>query len=129
MLLQRKKANSLVPAVFSHCMAFLEKGEGLVLVHVFLFSVRSQIYQGQVSAQGILHLVNPNLGSNSGIRILSPEFGVEFLGRIFWSYVSNKKGPLKNSPPRNSLPKIHIKKFTPESGLKNSHCTSARPFC
>ena len=38
MLLQRKKANSLVPAIFfPHCMAFLEKREGLVLVYVFLF--------------------------------------------------------------------------------------------
>ena len=34
--LQRKKANSLVPAVsFAHCMAFLEKGGGLGLVYVF----------------------------------------------------------------------------------------------
>ena len=42
---------------------------------------------------------------------------------------SNKKNHLKNSPSRNSPPKIHIKKFTPESGLKNSRCTSAGPFC
>ena len=86
--------------------------------------------QGQVSAQGILHLVNPNLGSNSGMRIFEPRLlgsnsGVEFFGPMF----SNKKSPLKNSPPRNSPPKIHIEKFTPESGLKNSHCTSVGPFC
>ena len=84
------------------------------------------IYQGQVSTEGILHLVNPNLGSNSGMRIFEPRIlgsnsGVEFFGPMF----SNKKSPLKNSPPRNSPPKIHIKKF----GLKNSHCTSAGPFC
>ena len=86
--------------------------------------------QGQVSAEGILHLVNPNLGSNSGMRIfepriLGPNSGVEFLGPMF----SNKKSPLKNSSSRNSPPKIHIEKFTPEFGLKNSHCTSAGPFC
>ena len=32
-----KKANSLVPAIFSPLHGFLEKWEGLVLVHVFLF--------------------------------------------------------------------------------------------
>ena len=65
------------------------------------------------NAKGILHLVNPNLGSNSGIfepRILGSNSGVEFLGPMF----SNKKSPLKNPPSRNSPPKIHIKKFTPE---------------
>ena len=75
-----------------------------------------QACQGQVSAEGILHLFNPNLGSNFGkCEFLSPEFwgrilGCEFLGPMF----SNKKSPLKNSPSRNSPPKIHIKKFTPE---------------
>ena len=86
--------------------------------------------QGQVSAEGILHLVNPNVGSSSGMRIfepriLEPNSGVEFLSPMF----SNKKSPLENSPSRNSPPKIHINKFTPEFGLKNSHCTSAGPFC
>ena len=28
--------------------------------------------QGQVSAEGILRVMNPNLGSNSGTRILGP---------------------------------------------------------
>ena len=38
MLLQRKKANSFVPAIFfSHGMAFLEKRGGLVPVYVFIF--------------------------------------------------------------------------------------------
>ena len=88
------------------------------------------ICQGQVSAEGILHPVNPNSGSNSGMRsfeprILGPNSGVEFVGPM----LSNKKSPLKNSPSRNSPPKIHIKECTPEFGLKNSHCTSAGPFC
>ena len=66
--------------------------------------------QGRVSAAGILHLVNPNFGSNSGMRIFEPRIwgpncGVEFFGPMF----SNKKSPLKNSPSRNSPPKIHIK--------------------
>ena len=38
MLLQRKKADSFVPAIFfPHCMAFLEKRGGLVPVYVFIF--------------------------------------------------------------------------------------------
>ena len=44
--------------------------------------------QGQVSAEGILHLVNPNLGSNSGMRILKPRiFGAKFWGHFFGPYV------------------------------------------
>ena len=44
--------------------------------------------QGQVCAEGILRLVNPNLGSNSGMRIfepriLGPNSGVEFFGSMF----------------------------------------------
>ena len=39
-------------------------------------------------------------------RILGPNSGVELFGPMF----SNKKSPLKNSPSRNSPPKIHIKK-------------------
>ena len=63
--------------------------------------------------------MNPNLGSNSGMRIfesriLGPNSGVEFFGPVF----SNKRSPLKNSPSRNSPPKIHIKKFTPEFGQR-----------
>ena len=57
-------------------------------------------------------------------RILGSNSGVNFFGPMF----SNKKSPLKNSPSRNSPPKIHIKKFTPELGLENSHYTSAGPF-
>ena len=66
--------------------------------------------QGQVSAEGILHLVNPNLGSNSGIRIfepriLGPNSGVEFFGPMF----SNKAA--QNSHPKIH-PRIRAEKFT-----------------
>ena len=49
--------------------------------------------QGQISAQGILHLRNPNLGPNSAKRILDarisdPNSWVEFFGPIF----SRKRG-------------------------------------
>ena len=78
--------------------------------------------------KGILRLRNPNLGPNSGkrildARILDPNSWVEFFDSVF----SSKRGPLKNSPSRNSPPKIHLPKFNPEIGPKNSHCTSARP--
>ena len=78
-----------------------------------------EIYQGQKSAQGILHLRNPNLGPNSAkrildARILDPSSWVEFLDSVF----SSKRGPLKNSPSRNSPPKIHPSKFNPEIGQK-----------
>ena len=87
------------------------------------------IIQGQIYAQGILHLRNPNLGPNSAKRILDarisdPNSWIEFFGPFF----SRKRGPLKNSPSRNSPPKIHLPKFNPEIGPKNSHCTSAGPL-
>ena len=90
---------------------------------------RQKEKKGQISAQGILRLRNPNLGPNSGKRILDarisdPNSWVEFFGPIF----SRKRGPLENSPSRNSPPKIHLPKFNPEIGPKNSHCTSAGPF-
>ena len=68
--------------------------------------------QGQISAQGILHLRNPNLGPNSAKRILDARIflarilGSNFFGPIF----SRKRGHLKNSPSRNSPPKIHLPK-------------------
>ena len=85
--------------------------------------------EGQISAQGILHLRNPNLDPNSGkrilgARILDPNSWVEFFESVF----SSKRGPQKNSPSRNSPLKIHLPKFNPEIGPKNSHCTSAGPF-
>ena len=57
-------------------------------------------------------------------RILDPNFWVEFFDTVY----SSKRGPLKNSPSTNSPPKIHLPKFNPEIGPKNSHCTSAGPF-
>ena len=62
--------------------------------------------QGQ-SAQGILRLRNPNLGPNSGkrildARVLEPNFWVEFFDSVF----SSKRAPLKTSRLRNSPPKI-----------------------
>ena len=74
-------------------------------------------HQGQVSTEGILHLVNPNSGSNSGMRIfepriLGPSSRVEFFGPMF----SKKKSPLKKFTAQNSHQKIHPKiraeKFT-----------------
>ena len=78
-----------------------------------------RFFQGQISAQGILRLWNPNLGPNSGKRILDarisdPNSWVEFFGPIF----SRKRGPLENSPSRNSPPKIHLPKFNPENWAK-----------
>ena len=77
--------------------------------------------QGQVSAEGILHLVNPNLGSNSGMRIfepriLGPNSGVEFFGPMF----PIKRAPSKIHPQEIHRPNSH-QKFAPEFGLKNSH--------
>ena len=87
---------------------------------------KSPLIQGQESAQGILRPRNPNLGPNSvkrilDARILDPNSWVEFFDSVF----SSKRGPLKNSRSRNSPPKIHLPKFNPEIGPKNSHCTSA----
>ena len=78
------------------------------------------LFQGQISAQGILHLRNPNLGPNSGkrildARILDPNSWVEFLDSVF----SSKRGPLKNSPSRNSPPKIHVSKFSEKAHINN----------
>ena len=96
----------------------------------FRFSANSEFCPGQKSAQGLLCLRNrPNSGPNSVKRILDarisdPNSWVEFFDSVF----SSERGPLKNSPSRNSPPKIHLPKFNPEIGPKNSHCTPARPF-
>ena len=58
--------------------------------------------QGEVCAEGILHLASPNLGSNSGIQILSNEFGAEFWGLNVAPFFSINKAPSRNSPARNS---------------------------
>ena len=52
--------------------------------------------------QGILDLVNPNLGSNSGMRIFEPRILAKFWGQTFCSYCSNKR----------ATSKIGLKKFT-----------------
>ena len=67
-----------------------------------------------------MRLQNPNSGKRIlDARISDPNSWVQFFGPIF----SSKRGPLKNSPSRNSPPKIHLPKFNPEIGPKNSHCT------
>ena len=90
----------------------------------FLWTVRNKSLH-----RGFLRLRNPNSGPNSvkrilDARILDPNSWVEFIDSVF----SSKRGPLKNSPSRNSPPKIHLPKFNPEIGPKNSHCTPAGPF-
>ena len=74
----------------------------------------------------------------SGTRIWARILGNEFWAPEFWTRIPGsdfltlffpaKEPPLKNSPSRNSPPKIHLPKFNPEFGPKNSHCTSAGPF-
>ena len=59
------------------------------------------------------------LGPNSGkrildARILDPNSWVEVFNSVFFQ----QKRPLKNSPSRNSPPKIHLAKFNPEIGSK-----------
>ena len=90
----------------------------------FALSVLSLIFSGQKSAQGILRLRNPNLGPNSGNEFWAPEFWTRIRGSNFFFlalFFSGKRGPLKNSPSRNSPPKIHLQKFNPEIGQKKFH--------
>ena len=77
------------------------------------YSQRNHYFQGQVSAEGILHLLNPNSTPNSGMRIfepriLGPNSGVEFFGPMF----SNEKSPLQ---------KFTLKKFTARNSHQNNH--------
>ena len=60
----------------------------------------------------------------SGKQILD----AQILGSNFLSLFFFPTNDLKNSPSRNSPPKIHLPKFNPEIEPKNSHCTSAGPF-
>ena len=53
-----------------------------------------------------------------------PNFGPKFLGRILWSYFFQGK----EAPSKIHCREIHLPKFNPEIGQKNSHCTSAGPF-
>ena len=75
--------------------------------------------QGQKSAQGILLLWNPNLGPNSGkrvldARILDPNFWVEFFDSAF----SAKEAPSKIHPREIHLPKFTFQNSTQKSGQK-----------
>ena len=64
-----------------------------------------------------------------GNKFWAPEFWTRIPGSNYLSlFFSSKRGPQKNSPSRNSPLKIHLPKFNPEIGQKNSHCTSAGPF-
>ena len=65
-----------------------------------------------------------------GCELLSPEFwgripGSNFLVLCF----PIKRAPSKIHPQEIHRPKFTCKKITPEFGLKNSHFTSAAPFC
>ena len=74
--------------------------------------------QGHITAQGILHLQKPNFGPNSGKQIIESNSWLEFVDPVLPA-----KFTLKDSPS-----KIHLPKFNPEFGPKNSHCISAGPF-
>ena len=79
-------------------------------------------HSGTISAQGILHLRNPNLGPNSAKRILGrPNFGPRILGSNFLVLFFPGKEALKNSPSRNLPPKIHLPKFKPRNWAEKIH--------
>ena len=91
--------------------------------------VEGYYYQGQVCTEGILHLVNPNLGLNSGMQIFEPQMlwpnsGVKLFLVLC---VVIKRAPQKFTLKKCTAQTSH-QKFTPEFGLKISHCTSAGPF-
>ena len=78
-------------------------------------------HQGQIAAQGILHLRNPNLGPNSAKRILDarisdPNSWVEFFGPIFPGKKSPEKFTVEKFTSQNSPSKIQprhrAEKFT-----------------
>ena len=64
--------------------------------------------QGHISAQGILHLRNPNLGPNSGKQILDLNSWVEFICPCFPA----QEAPLKNSYTHTHPQEIHLPKST-----------------
>ena len=74
-------------------------------------------FQGQMSAQGILHLRNPNLDPNSGKQILGarsldPNFWVEFFEPFFV--------PAKEAPRKIHHQEIHLSKFTFQTSTQKS---------
>ena len=73
--------------------------------------------QGQISAQGILHLRNPNFDPNSGkrilgARILDPNSWVEFFEPVFF--------PAKEAPRKIQPQEIHLSKFTFQNSTQKS---------
>ena len=62
-------------------------------------------------------------------RILGNEFWApEFWTRIPGSNFLSLLFPAKEAPRKIHPQEIHLSKFNPEIGPKNSHCTSAGPF-
>ena len=67
--------------------------------------------------------------ANSGKQILDARIlDLNSLVECFDSVFSSKRGSQQNSPSRNSPPKIHLPKFNPGIGPRNSHCTSTGPY-
>ena len=56
-----------------------------------------------------------------GNEFWTPEFRGRILGSIFLPLLFQGRRPQKNSPSRNSPPKINIRKFNPEFTPKNVH--------
>ena len=78
--------------------------------------------QGQISAQGILHLRNPNVGPNSAGQILQDNFWAsEIWTRILGSSVLILLFPAKEAPPKNiHPPETHLPKFTFQNSTQKS---------
>ena len=92
---------------------------------------KSPFFQGQISAQGILHLQNPNLGSNSDIRLCDshclrePKFRAEFwetnFGRPnFGDTNSRVKCLILCFPAQEDPRKFTLEKFTFQSSTQKS---------
>ena len=79
-------------------------------------AIKKDLCQGQVSAEGILHLVKPNLGSNSGVRIFAPRIWGRILGSNFWALCFPIKRALSKIHPQE----IHRPKFTSKNSPQNS---------
>ena len=75
----------------------------------FSGSIQVPCCQGQVFAEGISHLANPNLGSDSGMRIF-----LIFVGPM----LSNKKSPSKIHPQEIHRPKFTSKILREEEGTQ-----------
>ena len=79
----------------------------------------AQVFQGHISAEGILHLRNPKFfGPNSGKRILNarslgPNSWVE---KLFCYSFSSKEAPRKIHPQEIHLPKFTFRNSTQKWG-------------